>query len=93
MGTLCLNEEHKSITKQLNIDLVILVNSCILSFICLNAVAIQIMKCTIKSLPLQRWHLPGYCNCFLMIQTLADSTTCNSTHMWPHPFHARQLTL
>ena len=37
-----------------SIQLSYVVNACIVAFICLS---IQVMKCMIKSLPLQRWHL------------------------------------
>ena len=45
---------NKLITKQLHINPVIQVNTCIVAFICLS---IQVMKHTIKSLPLQIHHL------------------------------------
>ena len=48
---------NKPISKQRNIDAVILVNTCIVAFIC---VSIQVMKFTINSLSLQRQHLPDY---------------------------------
>ena len=79
------------------IDLVVLVNACMVAFSYM--LSIQVMKCTIKLLPLLKQCLASRAvkqlkeQIIITVLTLADATTHNSTLVLPHSLLCRAISL